>query len=51
MDLKALKSRHKQLDAIIQISFQNYVSDSKIRRFKKEKLRIKQLLDKEKKAA
>ena len=51
MDLKALKSRHQELKGIIQTSYQNYVPDLRVRRYKKEKLRIKQLLEKEEKAA
>jgi len=51
MDLKALKSRHQELESIIQTSYQNYVPDLRVRRYKKEKLRIKQLLEKEQKAA
>ena len=43
MDIKQLKSRHKELN---EISFKNYVPDLKIRKFKKEKLRIKEMLDK-----
>ena len=46
MDLKQLKRRHKELDEIIDLSFKNYVPDLKIRKFKKEKLRIKEKLDK-----
>ena len=46
MDLKQLKTRHKELDEIINLSFKNYVPDMKIRKFKKEKLRIKERLEK-----
>ena len=46
MDIKQLKSRHKELDEIIDSSFKNYVPDLKIRKFKKEKLRIKEQLEK-----
>ena len=46
MDIKQLKSRHKELNKIIELSFKNYVPDLKIRKFKKEKLRIKEMLDK-----
>ena len=47
MDIKQLKSRHKDdLDEIIELSFKNYVPDLKIRKFKKEKLRIKEQLEK-----
>lgn len=49
MDLKVLKARHQELESIIQKSFQNYVPDIIIQRYKKEKLRIKQLLEKENK--
>ena len=41
-----MKSRHKELDEIIQLSFKNYVPDLKIRKFKKEKFRIKEQLEK-----
>ena len=44
MDTKQLKSRHKELDEIIQLSFKNYAPDLKVRKFKKEKLRIKEQL-------
>ena len=46
MDLKQLKTRHKELDEIINLSFKNYVPDMKIRKFKKEKLRITERLEK-----
>jgi hypothetical protein len=46
MDIKHLESRHKELNEIIELSFKNYVSDFKIRKFKKEKLRIKEQLEK-----
>ena len=46
MDIKQLKSRHKELDKIIELSFRNYVPDLKVRRFKKENLRIKEQLEK-----
>mgnify|MGYP003690846445 CR=1 FL=1 len=45
MDIKQLKSRHKELDEIIELSFKNYVPDLKIRKFKKERLRIKEQLE------
>lgn len=44
MDTKHLHSRHKELDKIIELSFKNYAPDLKIRKFKKEKLRIKEQL-------
>lgn len=46
MDITKLKSRHKELDEIIELSFRNYAPDLKIRKFKKEKLRIKEQLEK-----
>ena len=46
MDIRQLKSRHKELDEIIEISYKNYVPDLKIRNFKKEKLKIKEQLEK-----
>ncbi len=46
MDKQQLTSRHKELDKIIQLSFKNYVPDLKVRKFKKEKLRIKEQLEK-----
>ena len=45
MDLKELKSRHQELEGIIKIGFKNYIPDERLRRFKKEKLRIKQILN------
>lgn len=47
MDLKELKSRHNELENIIDTGYKNYISDQRLRRFKKEKLRIKQILEKE----
>ena len=46
MDIKQLKSRHKELHEIITLSYKNYVPDLKLRKFKKEKLRIKEQLKK-----
>jgi len=46
MDIKKLKSRHKEFDEIIKLSLKNYMSDHKIRKIKKEKLRIKEQLEK-----
>ena len=46
MDIKQVKSRHKELDEIIELSFKNYVPDIKIRKFKEEKLSIKEQLEK-----
>ena len=46
MDIKQLKTRHKELDEIIKLSFKNYMPDLKLRKFKKEKLRIKEQLEK-----
>ena len=36
MDIKQLKSRHKELDEIIDLSFKNYVPDLKIENLKKK---------------
>jgi hypothetical protein len=47
MDLKELKSRHNELESIIDTGYKNYIPDQRLRRFKKEKLRIKQILAKE----
>ena len=47
MDLKELKSRHNELESIIDTGYKNYIPDQRLRRFKKEKLRIKQILDKQ----
>ena len=47
MDLKALRSRHQELKEIVRTSYQNYIPDERIKKFKKEKLRIKELLEKE----
>lgn len=47
MDLEELKSRHHELEVIIKTGFKNYIPDERLRRFKKEKLRIKQILNKE----
>ena len=46
MDIKQLESRHRELDKIIELSYKNYVPDLKVRKFKKEKLRIKEQLEK-----
>ena len=48
MDLKLLFTRHQELEKIIDSGYKNYIPDERLRRFKKEKLRIKMLLDKEK---
>ena len=47
MDLKELKNRHQALKDIVKQAYKNYVPDSRIRLYKKEKLRIKMLLDKQ----
>lgn len=47
MDLKILKSRHKELNNIIELGYKNYISDERLRRLKKEKLRIKEIIEKE----
>tara|TARA_B100000768_G_C10894153_1_gene214925 strand:+ start:331 stop:489 length:159 start_codon:yes stop_codon:yes gene_type:complete len=46
MDLKELKNRHQALKDIVKQAYKNYVPDSRVRLYKKEKLRIKMLLDK-----
>tara|TARA_Y100000389_G_scaffold13004_1_gene11621 strand:+ start:120 stop:269 length:150 start_codon:yes stop_codon:yes gene_type:complete len=45
MDIKQLKSRHKELNEIVELGFKNYVPDLKVRKFKKEKLKIKEQLN------
>ena len=45
MDLKQLITRHQELEKIIDSGYRNYIPDERLRRFKKEKLRIKQILD------
>ncbi len=47
MDSEELKSRHQELEGIIKTGFKNYIPDERLRKFKKEKLRIKQILNKE----
>ena len=47
MDLKQLFTRHQELEKIIDSGYKNYIPDERLRRFKKEKLRIKEILDKE----
>jgi len=47
MNLKELKNRHQALKNIVKQAYKNYVPDLRLRLYKKEKLRIKILLDKE----
>ena len=47
MDLKLLFTRHQELEKIIDSGYKNYIPDERLRRFKKEKLRIKQILNDE----
>jgi len=47
MDFKELKNRHQALKDIVRQAYKNYVPDLRLRLYKKEKLRIKMLLDKE----
>ena len=47
MDLKILKSRHKELSNMIDVGYKNYITDERLRRFKKEKLRIKEIIEKD----
>ena len=49
MNLKELKNRHQALKNIVRQAYKNYVPDLRLRLYKKEKLRIKMLLDKENK--
>ena len=49
MDLKELKNRHQALKDIVKQAYKNYVPDLRLRLYKKEKLRIKIILDKENK--
>ena len=49
MNLKELKNRHQALKDIVRQAYKNYVPDLRLRLYKKEKLRVKMLLDKEKK--
>ena len=46
MDIKQLEIRHKELDALIELGFKNYAPDIILRKFKKEKLKIKEQLEK-----
>ena len=47
MNLKELKNRHQALKDMVRQAYKNYVPDLKLRLYKKEKLRVKMLLDKE----
>ena len=47
MNLKELKNRHHALKNIVRQAYKNYVPDLRLRLYKKEKLRVKMLLDKE----
>ena len=47
MNLRELKNRHQALKDIVRQAYKNYVPDLRLRLYKKEKLRIKMLLDKE----
>ena len=47
MDLKSLKSRHKELNSIIDAGYKNYIPDERLLRLKKEKLRIKEKKEKD----
>jgi len=49
MDLKQLITRHQELEKIIDSGYKNYIPDVRLRRFKKEKLRVKQILNFEEK--
>lgn len=45
MNYQELKSRHQELESIVDQSYKNYVSDEIIKRYKKEKLKIKEQID------
>jgi hypothetical protein len=45
MNLQNLKLRHKELNEKIMDGYQHYLPDSLITRLKKEKLKIKRLID------
>lgn len=45
MNYQELKSRHQELESIVDQAYKNYVSDEIIKRYKKEKLKIKELID------
>lgn len=45
MNYQELKNRHKELELIVDEAYKNYVADQKINRYKKEKLKIKELID------
>ena len=47
MNLKELKNRQQALKDMVRQAYKNYVPDLRLRLYKKEKLRIKTLLDKE----
>ncbi|MDA0731110.1 MAG: DUF465 domain-containing protein [Proteobacteria bacterium] len=47
MNYQELKSRHQELDKIIEQGYKNYADDEILKRYKKEKLKIKELIDKE----
>ena len=47
MNYQELKSRHQELDKIIQQGYKNYASDEVLKRYKKQKLKIKELIDKQ----
>lgn len=42
MNYNDLKKRHNELESIINHAYKSYKSDEIVRKFKKEKLRIKQ---------
>jgi len=45
MNYQELKSRHQELESIVDQAYKNYVSDETIKRYKKEKLKIKEQID------
>ena len=47
MNYQELVNRHKELDKIIEQGYKNYANDEILKRFKKEKLKIKDMIEKE----
>ncbi|MBL6790817.1 MAG: hypothetical protein ISQ46_02090 [Methylophilaceae bacterium] len=46
MNYQELKCRHQELDKIIEHGYKNYASDEVLKRYKKQKLKIKEIIDK-----
>ena len=47
MDLKSLKSRHKELNIIIDAGYKNYIPDERLRRVWKWELGVKEIIEKD----